>query len=126
MRRLFFSALLVIASLACIPHSAVAQSSEWKQIPIPSLHKFQPAQPKRIALPNGMVIFLQEDHELPFIEGTALIRGGSRDEVASKAGLVELYGDVWRTGGTKGKTGDALDDFLEARAARSRPMAIWI
>jgi len=29
---------------------------------------------------NGLVIFLQEDHELPFINGTILIRGGSRDE----------------------------------------------
>jgi len=27
-------------------------------------------------LANGMVIFLQEDHELPLIRGTAQIRGG--------------------------------------------------
>ena len=36
----------------------------WQQIPIPKLPEFHPAQPKRIELPNGMVIFLQEDHEL--------------------------------------------------------------
>ena len=39
-------------------------------------------------------------------------------EPASKVGLVGLYGDVWRTGGTKTKTGDQMDDFLEARAAK--------
>ena len=31
---------------------------------------FAPQQPKRIALPNGLVIFLQEDHELPLVRGT--------------------------------------------------------
>ena len=30
-----------------------------------------------------MVIFLQEDHELPIIDGTARIRGGSRSEPAN-------------------------------------------
>ena len=32
--------------------------------------------------------------------------------------MVDLYGDVWRTGGSKSKTGDEMDDFLEARAAK--------
>ena len=75
-------------------------------------------QPKRIELSNGMVIFLQEDHELPLIDATARIRGGSVNEPANKTGLVDIYGEVWRTGGTKSQTGDQLDDFLEVRAAK--------
>ena len=89
----------------------------WQKIPIPPLAPFHPQEPKRIELKNGMVIFLQEDHELPFIGGTATVRGGGISEPANKAGLVDIYGDVWRTGGTRTKTGDELDDFLEARAA---------
>ena len=27
------------------------------------------SQPKKIVLSNGLVIFLQEDHELPFVNG---------------------------------------------------------
>ena len=65
-----------------------------------------------------MVIFLQEDHELPLIDGVARIRGGSRSEPATKSWLVDLYGEVWRTGGTKTQTGDQLDDYLEIRAAK--------
>ena len=65
-----------------------------------------------------MVIFLQEDHELPTIDGVARIRDGSRREPANKVGLVNLYGEVWRTGGTKTQTGDQLDDYLEVRAAK--------
>ena len=91
---------------------------DWRQIPIPPLHSFQPKQPKRVQLANGTVIFLQEDRELPLIDGTARIRGGSREEPASKVGLMNIYGEVWRTGGTKTQTGDQLDDFLEIRAAK--------
>ncbi|MGB8970038.1 MAG: pitrilysin family protein, partial [Candidatus Sulfotelmatobacter sp.] len=97
---------------------AAAQVANWKQIPIPPLPAFHPQQPKRIELSNGMVIFLQEDHELPLIDGSARIRGGSRDEPANKVGLVDIFGEVWRTGGTKTQTGDQLDDFLEVRAAK--------
>jgi zinc protease len=98
--------------------NAIAQTATWKQIPIPPLPAFHPPQPKRIQLENGMVIFLQEDHELPLIDGTARIRGGSSDEPAAKTGLVDLFGEVWRTGGTKTETGDQLDDYLEIRAAK--------
>jgi len=93
-------------------------ASSWQQIKIPPLPAFHPVEPRRIALPNGMVIFLQEDHELPLIDGIVRIRGGSRDEPAAKTGLVDIYGEVWRTGGTTKRTGDQLDDFLEARAAK--------
>ncbi len=68
------------------------QSKPWEKIPIPKLHDFKPQQPKRIELKNGIVLFLQEDHELPFVSGSVLIPGGSRDEDAAKTGLVELYG----------------------------------
>ncbi len=111
------SLLLALAFVLC---SAVAAQTE-RQLPIPPigpLPVFHPQEPKRIALPNGLVIFLQEDHELPTIDGIARIRGGSRSEPAAKTGLVSLYGEVWRTGGTKTQTGDQLDDYLEIRAAK--------
>ena len=104
-----------------VPLSAQTQASSpqpWQQIAIPKLPAFHPAQPKRFVLPNGMVIFLQEDHELPTIDGTARIRGGERSIPADKTGLTDIYGEVWRTGGTKTQTGDQLDDFLEQRAAK--------
>ncbi len=112
----FLQAFIILVSLA----SAFAQTQPvpWNQLKYPPLPAFQPQQPERIQLANGMVIFLQPDHELPLISATARIRGGSISEPAAKTGLVSLYGDVWRTGGTKTKTGDQMDDFLEARAAK--------
>jgi zinc protease len=96
---------------------AIAQQS-WQQIPIPALNKFTPQEPMRFTLPNGMVIFLQEDHELPLISGTALIKGGSSSEPAAKVGLVSIYAGSWRTSGTATKSGDQLDDELESIAAK--------
>lgn len=116
--RIVHFALLSTVTIAAMAAFAPAQEKTWQQISIPPLPAFKPQQPKRIELPNGMVIFLQEDHELPLIDGTARIRGGSVNEPASKTGLVDIYGEVWRTGGTKSQTGDQLDDFLEVRAAK--------
>jgi zinc protease len=110
--------LLLAAAALLAPAAAAAQVADWKEIVKPPLRPFQPQQPRRIALANGMVIFLQEDHELPLVRGSAHVRGGSREEPAAKTGLVDIYSQVWRTGGTRTRTGDELDDYLEARAAR--------
>jgi len=112
------AALLAAPILATAQTAATTQAQPWKSIPIPPLAPFHPAQPKRIQLKNGLVIFLAEDHELPFISGFIEMKGGSRDEPAAKAGLVDLYGDAWRTSGTATESGDKLDDVLEAKAAK--------
>ena len=108
----------IVATLIALPLLHAQQSKPWEKIPTPKLHDFKPQQPKRIKLKNGIVVFLQEDHELPFISGSVMIPGGSRDETEpAKTGLLDLYGAAWRTSGTEKMDGDAMDDFLEARAA---------
>ena len=107
-------AFVIVSGIHVSPASA---QTSWQQINIPPLPAFHPQEPHRFVLPNGMVIFLQEDHELPLIDGIARIRGGSRSEPADKTGLIDMYSDVWRTGGTKTQTGDqkeALDHFQKA------------
>ncbi|PSB27240.1 M16 family metallopeptidase [Stenomitos frigidus] len=71
----------------------------------------------RFKLANGMLVYLVEDHELPLINGTALIRTGDRLEPAEKVGLAELVGTVMRSGGTQTRTADTINEFLEQRAA---------
>jgi zinc protease len=108
-----FAALLVSFAPAQL---AAQQSKPWEKIPTPKLHEYKPHQPQRIELKNGIILFLQEDHELPFVSGSVLIPGGARDEDSAKTGLVGLYAQAWRTSGAK-INGDALDDLLEAKAA---------
>jgi zinc protease len=68
-------------------------------------------------LPNGMKLYLLEDHELPLVTGTALIRTGNLFDPKEKIGLAGITGSVLRSGGTKDKTGDQLDEALENIAA---------
>ena len=68
-----YGELLVLAFarlLACPAALNAQQNKPWEKIPIPKLHEFKPQQPKRIELKNGIVLFLQEDHELPFVSGS--------------------------------------------------------
>ncbi len=109
--------LAMLAIMAAPSIVSAQQSKPWEQIPIPALHEFHPHQPVRIELKNGIVIFLQEDHELPFVSGEVLIPGGLRDVDPSQAGLIGIYSQAWRTSGTAKMDGDAMDDLLEAKAA---------
>lgn len=116
--------VLLASSTLCIAQTATPpttppthQAQPWKSIPLPPLRAFKPVETTRIELANGVTLFLEEDHELPFIGGFIRIRGGSRDEPSDKVGLVSLYGDAWRTSGSTQATGDVLDDTLAAKAA---------
>ena len=127
-------ALAVSALLAALPLTLPAQTpghvtippdashakqhGAWESIAVPPLPEFHPVKPRRIELGNGAVILLVEDHELPFINGFIDIHGGERDVPAAKAGLIDLYGEAWRTSGSAAHDGDALDDLLEAKAAK--------
>jgi zinc protease len=109
--------LIATLFILSAPLLSAQQSKPWEKIPIPPLHAFKPQQPTRIELPNGIVVFLQEDHELPFVSGSVILPGGSRDEPPQKAGLIGLYAQAWRTSGTAAINGDAMDDLLESKAA---------
>lgn len=83
--------------------------SSSPEIKLPPYSRFQ--------LKNGMVVYMMEDHELPLVGGTAVIRTGDRWEPADKVGLAAITGTVMRSGGTRTRSADELNQFLEQRAA---------
>ena len=80
-----------------------------RQVKIPEIPVYQ--------LPNGIKLYLLENHELPLVGGFALIRTGGLFDPAGKNGLAQITGSVMRTGGTKTKTGDEIDVQVENLAA---------
>ncbi len=80
-----------------------------RQVEIPNVESF--------TLPNGMKVYLLEDHELPVINGFALVRTGNLFDPPDKIGLAGIAGEVIRSGGTRAATGDQLDEKLEDMAA---------
>lgn len=97
--------------------TAVEPVSSHKDLKLPPLNSIQVPEPERVELPNGMVLHILEDHELPLINLTALIRVGSRWEPSDQAGLASMVGSVMRTGGTPTRNGDQLDDELDQLGA---------
>jgi zinc protease len=77
------------------------------------LVEFIPPEPDRVVLENGMVVYLLEDHELPLISMTAIMRTGSWLDPADKIGLASLTGSIMRTGGGGGLSSEQVDEELE-------------
>jgi predicted Zn-dependent peptidase len=75
--------------------------------------EFNPPEPDRVVLENGMVVYLLEDHELPLISMTATMRTGSWLDPADKIGLASLTGSVMRSGGGGGLSPEQVDEELE-------------
>jgi predicted Zn-dependent peptidase len=72
---------------------------------------------ERVQLPNGMILFLMEDHTLPQVSIQGIVRTGRAYEKREKFGVAELTGTVMRTGGTKDFTPAELNDRLAYMAA---------
>ncbi|MFQ5776434.1 MAG: M16 family metallopeptidase [Terriglobia bacterium] len=67
----------------------------------------------RSQLPNGLVLYLIEDHSLPKVQGFLLVKTGARLEPGEKVGLASIVGQVMRTGGTTTRKGEEIDRLLE-------------
>jgi zinc protease len=111
---------LLFASLASAQtevHRGPIDLPSYKELKFPPLPPLQIPKPVEFTLSNGIKVFLLEDHELPLVSGGALIRTGNLFDPADKHGVAQLTGEVLRSGGTKGKTGDQIDEDLENVAA---------
>ncbi|NJK54378.1 MAG: insulinase family protein [Leptolyngbyaceae cyanobacterium SU_3_3] len=106
---LVWLALILPASAAPAKHYTDLQFSSPPEIKLPDYSRFQ--------LRNGMIVYLMEDHELPLVSGSVLVRTGDRLEPGDKVGLAGLTGAVMRSGGTQKHPPDELNQRLEQRAA---------
>jgi zinc protease len=108
-----FSAL----GLELLWSGCIGQQADYKSLKYPKLRDIEVPEVEQVTLGNGMRLFLLEDHELPLINMSVIIRTGSVYEPAEKIGLASITGEVMRTGGTASKTGDQIDEELESIAA---------
>ncbi|MEA5616787.1 pitrilysin family protein [Cronbergia sp. UHCC 0137] len=97
--------------------SAATQAKHYTDLQFTPLTEIKIPKYERYTLKNGLVVYLMEDHELPLVSGTALLRTGTRWEQANQVGLASLVGTVMRTGGTQKSSADKLNEILEQRAA---------
>ncbi len=72
---------------------------------------------EQIELPNGIRLYLHEDHELPLVEISAMVGTGTLVDPADKTGMADLFAALLRTGGAGQLTPEAFDRRLEQMAA---------
>ena len=104
----------VVSVGAEVRTSAVLDPRQMRFDPV----QFTPPEPERVVLPNGLVVYLLEDHELPLITMTATMRVGSWLDPTDQVGLASVTGITMRTGGTQQMTPEQLDEQLEHLSAQ--------
>lgn len=96
-----------------------------EKLPTPPLRWSPPEVGKdvqRKTLPNGITLYLKEDHSLPLINVAGRFRGGQLYESPSQEGLAGLTATLMRTGGTKEMPAQKVDeslDYISANIASS-------
>ena len=122
------SALLAFVLLALAPAGLLAQTTQDipahpRELKFTQLDYTPPKRDKyRHVLSNGAVAYLVEDHDLPLVNVSTLVRTGAYLEPDDKRGLASLTGSQIRAGGTTSKTAEQFDeaaDFLAAQISSS-------
>ena len=88
--------------------------------PRPDQFKFAPLvfnPPKaaefRTTLSNGLVVYIAEDHEIPWVSVSLLMRTGPFLEPKNKLGVAGMTSTVMRTGGTTTMTGEQINERMD-------------
>ncbi|AFY38438.1 peptidase M16 domain protein [[Leptolyngbya] sp. PCC 7376] len=114
---MMFCVGLTVATVGGYAPAIALTPKDYDELEFPPLPEITLPDYERYELDNGMVIYLIEDHKLPLVGGSAIIRTGSRYEPADHVGLAGITGTVMRSGGTVDHPADELNEILEQRAA---------
>ncbi len=114
----FLLVLMMFLHCGILPFRSLSAEpfSSPDKINYPEL-EFRIQQAERVELENGMILFYLQDHELPLVSISAMVRTGSMYDPQGKEGLAELTAYVMRTGGTEKYSGTEIDERLDRLAA---------
>jgi len=111
MMRSFF----VLVCFAFMLPGCLAKQPRPDELKFPSL-EFKLPEVVKLSTVNGALIYLQEDFELPLVEVTAVVPGGSLNDPVEKVGLASVFASSLRAGGAGDYTPQELDEALERLA----------
>jgi len=112
---ILYAAVFIVLLSSCAWHSTpVTNPDDIVYAPL----RFEPPKAQRVKLENGIILYMLEDHEIPLVNISAVIRMGSFYDPPRKEGLADITGTVMRTGGTKSMTGNRIDEELDFIAGK--------
>jgi len=119
-KRIVTSKGIVVLFILALAIGAAAQTTPAPQGPRPDQFKFPPLvfnPPKaaefRTLLSNGLVVYIAEDHEIPWFTASLLMRTGPFLEPKDKLGVERMTPTVMRSGGTAAMTGEQINERME-------------
>jgi zinc protease len=99
------------------PAKPAAAPSSYRDLKFPPAPAISLPKTEDFTLANGMKVVLIEDHELPSVDGVALVRTGNLFDPPDKIGLATITGMVLRGGGTVSRPLDVLNEELDNLSA---------
>ena len=149
-KRTFISSLIPALLAFAVAAAAIAQAPQTVQAPAKGVQvpaksaqtpkgprpenlvypplSFKPPKPAdyRMVLSNGLVVYIGEDHDIPWFNGSLMIRTGPFLEPKDKLGLDNFTGTVMRTGGTTSMTGEQINERMDFLAGSVSPTSLSI
>jgi zinc protease len=116
MKKIFILIILAINVVSFAQEATSPASKVIANLKYPELNWKVPEIGKdvtRTVLPNGIIVYLKEDHTLPTIDAHALIRTGSIYDSKENMEIADLTGSEMRDGGTKSFSPESLNTLLE-------------
>jgi zinc protease len=101
--------LVALLLCGCATASRIPERSALTFAPL----RFSPPEVREARLSGGARVFLLEDHDVPLVRVNLMFRGGHIHDPPEKAGLAQVTGLAWRTGGTAAESPEQFDDRLE-------------
>ncbi len=76
---------------------------------------FTPPSPDgfRTELSNGLIVYIAEDHEIPWVDASLMVRTGPFLEPDNKVGVASLTSRIMREGGTTSMTGEEITERMD-------------
>ena len=150
LRRIYTSSLIPALLVLAVVTAAIAQAPQGAQTPAkgvqtpaktavvpqgprPERLKYQPLNfkpPKaadyRRTLSNGLVVYIAEDHDIPWFNASMMVKTGPFLEPKDKLGVASFTSIVMRSGGTTTMTGEQINERMDFLAGSVSPNGLSI
>jgi zinc protease len=114
------AAVLALALASPAPAAAAGHLAQSPQGPRPEQFTYPPLNfkiPKaaefRTKLGNGLVVYIAEDHEIPWFSASLMVRTGPFLEPKAKLGVDGFTTSIMRSGGSATMTGEQINERLD-------------
>ncbi len=112
--RVLLSLTLVLMLTACsgqlLPHPLRPDALSYPEL------QFEFPRVEHLTLDNGIEVYLRADHDIPLVEVTTMVGGGSIFDPADMTGLSDLFVDGLQTGGAGERSPQELEEVLDNMA----------